>query len=271
LAKVLGQPVIVENKPGASGGLAAVEVARASPDGYTLMVGSVGTHAINVSLYSKLQYDPVKDFAPLTLMTVFPQLIVPGIDFKGDTLADLIASLKAHPGKASYGSSGIGSPTHLAGELFRTETGADIVHVPYRGQGPAANDLLGGQLQVMFPSVPDTLAFIVSGKLRALAIMGDRRLKLLPNVPTTVELGWPKLVSSFWAGLYATAGTPQPVLDRLNRELVQIVTSPGFAGRVEPLGFEARATTRDEFAQFNADEIKRWGQIVRGLGIQLNQ
>jgi tripartite-type tricarboxylate transporter receptor subunit TctC len=271
LAKVLGQPVIVENKPGAGGGLAAVEVAHAPHDGYTLMVGSVGTHAINVSLYSKLQYDPVKDFAPLTLMTVFPQLIVPGINFKGDTLADLIASLRAQAGKASYGSSGIGSPTHLAGELFRTETGADIVHVPYRGQGQAANDLLGGQLQLMFPSVPDTLAFIVSGKLRALAVMGDRRLKLLPNVPTTVELGWPKLISSFWAGLYATAGTPQPVLDRLNRELVQIVTSPGFAGRVEPLGFEARATTRDEFAQFNADEIKRWGQIVRGLGIQLNQ
>ena len=123
----------------------------------------------------------------------------------------------------------------------------------------------------MFPSVPDTLAFIVSGKLRALAIMSDRRLKLLPHVPTTVELGWPKLLSSFWAGLYTTAGTPQPVLDRLNRELVQIVKSPGFADRVEPLGFEARATTRDEFAQFNADEIKRWGQIVRGLGIQLNQ
>jgi tripartite-type tricarboxylate transporter receptor subunit TctC len=116
--------------------------------------------------------------------------------------------------------------------------------VPYRGQGPAANDLLGGQLQLMFPSVPDTLAFLVSGKLRALAIMGDRRLKLLPNVPTTVELGWPKLISSFWAGLYATAGTPQPVLDRLNRELVQIVTSPGFAGRVEPLGFEARDDAR---------------------------
>jgi tripartite-type tricarboxylate transporter receptor subunit TctC len=271
LAKVLGQPVMVENKPGASGGLAAVDVAHAPPDGYTLMVGSVGTHAINVSLYSKLQYDPVKDFAPLTLMTVFPQLIVPGINFKGNSLADLIASLKADASKASYGSSGIGSPTHLAGELFKTETGADIVHVPYRGQGPAANDLLAGQLQVMFPSVPDTLAFIVSGKLRALAIMSDRRLKLLPHVPTTVELGWPKLISSFWAGLYTTAGTPQSVLERLNRELVQIVKSPGFAGRVEPLGFEARATTRDEFVQFNADEIKRWGQIVRGLGIQLNQ
>ena len=271
LAKVLGQPVIVENKPGASGGLAAMDVAHAPSDGYTLMVGSVGTHAINVSLYSKLQYDPVKDFAPLTLMTVFPQLIVPGINFKGDTLADLITSFRANAGKASYGSSGIGSPTHLAGELFKTETGAKIVHVPYRGQGPAANDLLGGQLQVMFPSVPDTLAFILAGKLRALAIMSDRRLNLLSDVPTTVELGWPKLISSFWAGLYATAGTPQPILDRLNRELVQIVKSPGFANRVEPLGFEARATTRDEFAQFNADEIKRWGQIVRGLGLQLNQ
>jgi tripartite-type tricarboxylate transporter receptor subunit TctC len=271
LAKVLGQPVMVENKPGASGGLAAVDVAHAPPDGYTLMVGSVGTHAINVSLYSKLQYDPVKDFAPLTLMTVFPQLIVPGINFNGNSLADLIASLKADVRKASYGSSGIGSPTHLAGELFKTETGADIVHVPYRGQGPAANDLLAGELQVMFPSVPDTLAFIVSGKLRALAIMSDRRLKLLPHVPTTVELGWPKLISSFWAGLYTTAGTPHSVVERLNRELVQIVRSPGFAGRVEPLGFEARAMTRDEFVQFNADEIKRWGQIVRGLGIQLNQ
>ena len=143
--------------------------------------------------------------------------------------------------------------------------------MPYRGQGPATNDLLSGQLQVMFPSLPDALTLIMGGKLRALAVMSDERLKLLPNVPTTVELGWPKLISSFWAGLYATAGTPQPVLDRLNRELVQIVKSPGFAGRVEPLGFEVRATTRDEFAQFNADEIKRWGQIVRGLGIQLNQ
>jgi tripartite-type tricarboxylate transporter receptor subunit TctC len=147
----------------------------------------------------------------------------------------------------------------------------DIIHVPYRGQGPAANDLLAGQLQVMFPSVPDTLTFIVSGKLRALAIMSDRRLKLLPDVPTTVELGYPRLISSFWAGLYATAGTPQPVLDRLNRELLQIVKSPGFAGRVEPLGFEARATTRDEFARFTADEIERWGHIVRRLGIQVNQ
>jgi tripartite-type tricarboxylate transporter receptor subunit TctC len=270
LAKALGQPVIVENKPGASGGLAAVDVVHAPPDGYTLMVGSVGTHAINVSLYPKLQYDPVKDFAPLTLMTVFPQLIVPGINFKGNTLADLIASLKVDAGKASYGSSGIGSPTHLAGELFKIETGADIIHVPYRGQGPAANDLLGGQLQVMFPSVPDTLAFIVAGKLRALAIMSEQRLRLLPDVPTTVELGWPRLVSSFWAGLYAKAGTPPPVLDRLNRALVDIVKSPAFAGRVEPLGFEPRATTRDEFARFNADEIKRWGQIVRGLGIQLS-
>ena len=175
------------------------------------MVGWVGTYAINVSLYSKLQYDPVKDFAPLTLMTVFPQLIVPGVDFRGDTLAELIASLKADPGKATFGSSGIGSPTHLAGELFKTETGTSMAHVPYRGQGPAANDLLGGRLQVMFPSVPDTLALIMAGKLRALAIMSEGRSKLLLNVPTTMELGgqasqlvlgWP-----LYHGWHAAAGS----------------------------------------------------------------
>jgi tripartite-type tricarboxylate transporter receptor subunit TctC len=271
LAKALGQPVIVENKPGASGNIAAVEAARAPADGYTLMLGSVGTHAINVSLYSKLQYDPVKDFVPLSLMTVFPQLIVPGIQFKGETLADLIASLKMQSGKASYGSSSTGSPTHLAGELFKLETGIDIVHAPYRGQGPAINDMLGGRLQVMFPSVPDVLPFIKGGKLRAVAIMSERRAKVLPDVPTTAEAGHPKLVGSFWAGLYATAGTPKPVLERLNRELRKIVASPAFADRVEPLGFEARPTTLEEFAAFNANEIKRWGDIIRAHGIRVEQ
>jgi tripartite-type tricarboxylate transporter receptor subunit TctC len=271
LAKVLGQPIIVENKPGASGNIAAAEAARAPADGYTLLLGSVGTHAINVSLYSKLQYDPVKDFVPLALMTVFPQLIVPGVQFKGKTLADLIASLKAESGKASYGSSSTGSPTHLAGELFKLETGVDIVHAPYRGQGPAINDMLGGRLQVMFPSVPDVLPFIKGGKLRAVAIMSERRAKVLPDVPTTAEAGHPKLVGSFWAGLYATAGTPKPVLERLNRELTKIVASPAFADRVEPLGFEARPTTLEEFAAFNATEIKRWGDIIRAHGIRVEQ
>jgi tripartite-type tricarboxylate transporter receptor subunit TctC len=271
LAKALGQPVIVENKPGANGNIASAEVARAPADGYTLLLGSVGTHAINVSLYSKLQYDPVKEFVPLSLVTVFPQLIVPGIQFKGKTLADLIASLKAEAGRASYGSSSTGSPTHLAGELFKLDTGADIIHVPYRGQGPAINDMLGGRLQVMFPSVPDALPFITGGKLRAVAIMSERRAKVLPDVPTTAEAGHPKLVGSFWAGLYTTAGTPRPVLERLNRELVKIIGSPAFAGRVEPLGFEARPTTLEEFAAFNATEIKRWGDIIRAHGIRVEQ
>ena len=175
----------------------------------------------------------------------------PRHQIQGNSLANLIASLKADGSKANFGSSGIGSPTHLAGELFKTETGADIVHVPYRGQGPAAADLLAGELQVMFPSVPDTLAFITSGKLRALAITSDRRLKLLPQVPTTVELGWPKLLSSFWAGLYTTAGTPQPVLDRLNRELMQIVI-PRLCGSARALGFKRarqRATNSSNSTQ----------------------
>lgn len=270
LAKALGQPVIVENKPGASGNIAAADVGRSAPDGYTLLVGSVGTHAINPSLYEKLQYDPVKDFEPLTLMTVFPQVIVPGVDFKGATLADLITDLKSRTGQASYGSSGAGSPTHLAGEMFKRETGVDIIHVPYRGQGPALNDLLGGRLQVMFPSVPDTLSFIQAGKLRALAIMSPTRFKALPDVPTTAELGFPSLVSSFWAGLYTRAGTPRPVLERLNTELVKIINAPAFSGRVDRMGFEARGMTLDQFKAFNADETKRWREIVRAHGIKLN-
>jgi tripartite-type tricarboxylate transporter receptor subunit TctC len=271
LSKALGQPVVVENKPGGSGAVAAIDVAHAPADGYTLLVGSVGTHAINVSLYKKLKYDPVAEFVPVTLMTVFPQVIVPGIDFKGKTLDDLIAALKSDSATAIFGSSGIGSPTHLAGELFNIESGLKIVHVPYRGQGPAMNDLLGGRLQLMFPSVPDTLSFIQAGKLRAVAIMSEKRSPVLPDVPTTRELGRPKLLGSFWAGLYAAAGTPQPVLDRLNRELVKIIRSPAFVDRVTPLGFEARATTIEEFKRFNADEIAHWGQIVRTLGLQINE
>ena len=271
LSNAVGQPVVVENKPGGSGTLASLEVARAPADGYTLLVGSVGTHAINASLYKNLKYDPIKDFEPLTLMTIFPQVVVPGIDFKGKTFTDLLASLRAMGEKASFGSSGTGSPSHLAGEMFNAETGLKLVHIPYRGQGPAMTDLLGGRLQVMFPSIPDSLSYFKAGKLHPVAIMSETRSKLLPDVPTTAEVGHPKLLGSFWAGLYTTAGVPKPVLDRLNSELGKIIKSPAFIDRVEPLGFEARAMTREEFAKFNADEIEHWGRVVRAFGIQVDQ
>lgn len=269
LARRIGQPVVIENKPGAGGNVAAAEAARAAPDGYTLFMATTGTHSANASLYDKLPFDPVKDFEPLTLVTVYPQLIVPGQRFPQTALPDLIAALKGAGDTVNYGSSGVGSPTHLGGELFRQETGTRMVHVPYRGQGPALNDLLGGRLDLAFPSVPDSFTFVQTGQLRAVAIMNETRSKALPDVPTTVELGYPKLLSSIWAGLYTRAGTPEAVLDRLNRELVAIVDSPAFRARFEALGFDVRPSTRAAFGAFAASETTRWREIIKANNIRV--
>jgi tripartite-type tricarboxylate transporter receptor subunit TctC len=270
LAKALGTSVIVENKPGAGGNLAAAEAARSSPDGYTLYMATTGTHASNVNLYETLPYDPVRDFQPLTLVTVYPQVIVPSSRFKEPDLKSLIEALKSKGDKLNFGSSGVGSPTHLAGELFNREVGLRLLHVPYRGQAPAMNDLLGGQIDVMFPSVPDALPFLQSGQIRAVAIMAEKRSPLLPDVPTTVELGYPALQSAIWAALYTTAGTPKPVVDRLGRELAHIVESPVFKNKFEAMGFEVRSSTPGELASFAESETKRWGEIIKALNIRLN-
>lgn len=268
LSKALGQPVVVENKPGAGGNLGAAEAARSQPDGYTLFMATTGTHASNVSLYPKLPYDPVKDFAPLTLVTVYPQVIVPGLKFKDASFKEIVAQLKASGDKGNFGSSGTGSPTHLGGELFKRATGTQMIHVPYRGQGPALNDMLAGQLDVMFPSISDVLSFLQAGKLRAVAAMSETRLKQAPDVPTTAELGYPGLVSSIWSALYTNAGTPQPVIDRLNKELVKIIASPVFKDKFEALGFEVRTSTPQQLADFTAAETKRWGEIIKSLNIK---
>jgi tripartite-type tricarboxylate transporter receptor subunit TctC len=270
LAEAVGQPVVVENKPGAGGNIGAAYAAHAQPDGHTLFMGTTGTHASNISLYANLPFDPVKDFAPLTLVTFNPQVVISGLKHEESNLNELIAGLKKTGPSTSYGSSGIGSATHLAGELFNRETGTTMVHVPYRGQGPALNDLLGGQLDVMFPLVADVLSFVESGKVRVFAIMSERRSKALPNVPTTAELGYPQLrLSSIWTGLYTNAGTPKPVIDRLNRELVRIISSPRFKDKFEALGYEVRSTSPGEFAAFAAAETKRWAEIIRALNVRL--
>ncbi len=268
LSKVLGQPVVIENKPGAGGNIGASELARSQPDGYTLFMATTGTHASNVSLYDKLPYDPVKDFAPLTMVTIYPQVVVPSLKMKDASLKDVIAQLKAAGDKANFGSSGTGSPTHLGGELFKRATGTQMVHVPYRGQGPALNDMLAGQLDVMFPSISDVLSFLQSGKLRAVAVMNDTRLKQIPDVPTMAELGYPGVTSSIWTGLYTKAGTPQPVIDRLNKELVKIINAPVFKDKFEALGFEVRSSTPQELAKFTEAETKRWGDIIKSLNIK---
>jgi tripartite-type tricarboxylate transporter receptor subunit TctC len=269
LAKAVGQPVVVDNKPGAGGSIGAADAARSAPDGYTLLMATTGTHSSNISLYPKLPYDPEKDFAPLTLVTIYPQVIVPGERYPQRSLPELVGALKQAGASANYGSSGVGSPTHLGAELFKRETGTQMVHVPYRGQGPALNDLLGGRLDVMFPSVPDVLSFIQAGQLHAVAIMAERRSAALPDVPTTAELGQPQLLSSIWSGLYTRAGTPAPTVERLNREIVRILQLPVFKDKFEAMGFDVRPTTPQEFGAFAAAETRRWGEIIRSLNIRL--
>jgi tripartite-type tricarboxylate transporter receptor subunit TctC len=269
LSEALGQPVVVENKPGAGGNIAATDAARAAPDGYTLFMATTGTHASNVSLYKNLGFDPAKDFAPLTLVTLNPQVIVPAPQYAGLDFAGLIARLKDNGG-ASFGSSGIGSSTHIAGELFNRVTGSALVHVPYRGQGAALNDLIAGRIDAMFPLIADTFAFLQSGQLKAAVVMSTERTKSLPNVPTTVELGYPKLVlSPIWTALYTRAGTPQPAVDRLNRELVKIIAAPAFVSRFDAAGYEVKTSTPAELASFAAAETARWGQIIKDLNIQV--
>jgi tripartite-type tricarboxylate transporter receptor subunit TctC len=270
LGRALGQPVIVENKPGAGGNLAAAAAAHAPPDGHTLFLATTGTHASNVSLYKDLPYDPAKDFAPLTLVTLNPQAIVAGAAYANLDLAGLIAKLKTAGSAANFGSSGIGSATHIAGELFNRETGTALVHVPYRGQGPALNDLLGGRLDVMFPLAADVFSLVKSGQLHALAMMSEQRAKALPDVPTTAELGLPNLrLSPIWTALYTVAGTPAPVVERLNRELVRIISAPEFAARLEVAGYEVHASSPAELRDFAAAETARWGETIRNLGVHL--
>jgi tripartite-type tricarboxylate transporter receptor subunit TctC len=270
LSKALGRPVIVENKPGAGGNLAATEAARSAPDGYTLYMATTGTHASNINLYEKLSYDPVRDFQPLTLVTVYAQVIVPGERYKEKDLGTMIATLKSEGDKLNFGSSGVGSPTHLGGELFNREAGTHLLHVPYRGQGPAITDLLGGRIDMMFPSIPDALPMLQSGQMRAVAIMAEKRSPVLPEVPTTTELGYPKLRSAIWAALYTTAGTPKPVVQRLCTELARIIESPVFKNKFEAMGFEVRSSTPDELAAFADSETRRWGEIIKALDIRLN-
>lgn len=270
LSKRVGRAVIVENKPGAGGNIGASEAARSAPDGYTLFMATTGTHAANVNLYDKLPYDPVKDFQPLTMVTIYPQVITSSERFKDLDLPALIAALKHGGDKLNFGSSGVGSPTHLGGELFNRETGTHLMHVPYRGQGPAISDMLGGRLDVMFPSIPDALAMLQSGQMRAVAIMAEKRSRLLPDVPTTKELGYPTIQSAIWGALYTTAGTPKPIVDRLSKELAMIVDSATFRDKFDSMGFEAKSSTPEELRTFAANETKRWGELIKSMNIKLN-
>lgn len=269
LKNALGQAVTVESKLGAGGNLAAAEAAHAEPDGHALFIGTNGTQTINQSLYRKIPYDPEADFEAIGMMWQAPHLLVVHPAVPAHTLDDFIAYAKANPGTLSFGSSGIGSSTHLFGELFKSATGMDLGHVPYRGQGPALNDLVAGQLQAMFPIVPDVVALIGAGKVRALALAAHEPSAVLPGVPTMPSLGHPDLVASAWTGLYAPAHTPQPVVQRLRTELAALLASPVFVERMKGVGVEIRAISKEAFAVFTAAERERWRKTIAALNLKI--
>lgn len=266
----LGQQVVIDNRGGAGGGIAAELVARAPGDGYTLFFGTTGTMAINPSLYTKLRYDPVKDFAPISLMATTMNVLVVSPQVPARNFAELIALAKAKPGELTYGSAGNGSSNHLSGELFRTAAGIQINHIPYKGSAPAMVDLLGGRLSMMFDTISQQTQNVAAGKVHALAVTGTKRSPLLPNVPTAQEAGLKGYDVSIWYGVLAPKSTPAPVIDRLQREIAAVMATEEMKKRMEADGAEARVTTPSEFAALIKSDTAKWTPVVKNSGASLD-
>ena len=267
VSKEIGQPIIILNRSGAGGNIGFEMAARALPDGYTLLMVS-SPLAVNVSLYRKLGYDPIKDFSPISLVAMQPNLLVVNPELPVKTLAELIAYAKANPGKLNFGSSGIGTSQHLAAELFKRGAGVDIVHVPYRGD--AMIDLVAGRLQMMFETLPVSLSYAQSGQLRAIAITVDERSKMLPDVPTVSEAGLSGFVSRGWLGVAAPAKTPKPIIDKLNAAIRKALETPSVSDRLTELGLQVKRTSPSEFATFIDQEINDYRNIITSAKITLD-
>lgn len=270
LGERLGQPVVVDNKGGAGGSIAAEAVARAAPDGQTLFFGTTGTMAINPALYARLPYDPVKDFAPVSLMATTMNVLVVNPTVPAKSLGELIQLAKANPGKLTFGSAGNGSSNHLSGELFGTSAGLQITHVPYKGSAPAMVDLLGGRLTMMFDTIAQQTGYIAQGKVRALAVTGPKRSPLLPGVPTAQEAGLKDFDVTIWFGVLAPAGTPAPIVDRLSREITAVMSTDAMKKVMQQQGADAQPTTPGEFAALIRHDIAKWGPVVKASGATVN-
>ncbi|QYY25034.1 tripartite tricarboxylate transporter substrate binding protein [Diaphorobacter sp. MNS-0] len=266
LTTELGQSVVVDNKPGAGGNIGGSLAAKAAADGYTLFMGTVGTHAINQSLYKKMPFDPVKDFAPLSRVATVPNLLVahPSQPFK--TVKEMIAYAKANPGKITFGSPGSGASPHVSGELFKSMTGTDLLHIPYKGSAPAMTDLLGGQTSVMFDNMPSAIQHVRSGKLRPIAVTTAKRSPELPDVPTIAEAGVPGYEATSWFGMFAPAGTPKPVLDKLHAALIKVLNQADVKKKIAEQGGDVVAETPAQFAAFIKAESVKWGKVVKESG-----
>jgi len=263
LTTELGQPVVIDNRPGAGGIIGAEAVARAALDGYTLFLGGVGSHAINPNLHAHLSYDPIKDFAPITLVASAPLVLVVHPSVPATSVRELIALAKAQPGRLNYASNGNGSSSHLAAVMFASMTGIDIVHVPYKGLSPALADLIGGQVQLMFSSVVAIVPHVKAGKLRALAVSSRERLSLLPDLPTIAEAGVPGYETSSWYGILAPAGTPAEIVTRLNAALVKVVSQPDVRQALAQEGADPVGNSPAAFGAFIRSERQRLGDVIR--------
>jgi len=270
LSSSLGQPVVVENKPGQAGSIGAAELARSAPDGYTIGGGTISSHAINATLYPKLPYDPLKDFAPITMLATLPNMLIVHPSLNVASVSELVALLKANPNKYSFGSAGNGTSQHISGELFKIITGTQMQHIPYKGSGPMIPDLIAGTIQLSFENITTAYPQVKGGKLKALAVTSSKRSFVAPEVPTMAEAGLAGYDISSWQAMYAPAGTPRDIVTRLHAETAKALRSPENQKKLSDLGLDAGGMAPEELAALMRTEIPRLGKVVRESGAKVD-
>jgi tripartite-type tricarboxylate transporter receptor subunit TctC len=268
VGQLLGQPIIIENKPGAGTTIGAEYTARSAPDGYTLVIGSIGSHVLAPYLYKNLHYDPVKDFAPISLLATAPNILVVGKNSKFNTLAELVSAARAAPGKYTYASPGVGTPAHLAAEIFKTQAGINLLHVPYKGGANYLPDIIADRVDLVFDTTTSSVPMVKTGQTKGLAIARKSRMPDLPNVPTFAEAGYPAYDTGSWYGVLAPAGTPRPVVDKLSAAFAKALQDPVISSYLKGLGADPVGSSPQAFADFLKSESAKYGKVIKDNAIK---